>query len=106
MPNTHFPNIGPHRIPKREKLSTSFFKAGIDWRKEFALAIIKDDWKQIKLWKDLLPYLIGPEDKGAVKPRKLRKASKKAIETLRKMEQASRPDLYPITPVESSLEDK
>lgn len=96
-------------VPKREKLSTSFFKAGIDWRKELVKAVKAQDYRMIKVWFELLPYLMGPEQKAEGRPRKARKPTKHALAMLKKLEHESRPDLYPNTPVESSpdaLSDK
>ena len=89
-------------VPKREKLSTSFFKAGIDWRKELVKAVKDQNHKMIRVWFELLPYLMGPEQKNEGRPRKARKPTAKALATLRKLEHKARPDLYPNPSLESN----
>jgi hypothetical protein len=66
-------------------IGKAFFKAGLNWQVDFALAIKANNRARIKLWLRLLPYLVTTTNRVHVKKWK-GKASRAAIIALEALE--------------------
>lgn len=71
-------------------LARAFKLAGLDWRTEFAKAIMNNDIAKMKFWKDMMPYLTtqnpGYRKNGGYISSKASKVTQTALDTLEEME--------------------
>ena len=76
--------IGSSQLNSNQNTSIAiaFKRAGLDWRENFAHAILANDRKRIALWTRLLPYMVSRNHRNVKKG----KASKAAIKALTDLE--------------------
>ncbi len=76
--------IGSSQLDSKQhtSISIAFKRAGLDWRENFAKAILANDNRRIALWTRLLPYLVSKNHKNVKKGKRASKAALAALEDL------------------------